>query len=97
MKEISLEQFGAGVDQIVPPSRSERIVLTRGGKPVAIVTGVGDLDREEIEYVQSPDFWKLIAERRKQPRISLDEAFARLRAREASETSTQKIESHGTA
>lgn len=97
MKEISLEQFGAGVEQIVPPSRSERVVLTRGGKPVAIVTGVGDLEREEIEYIESPDFWKMIAERRKQPRITLDEAFARLRVREESEHQLKKIESHGTA
>ena len=85
MKEISLEQLGAGVEQIVPPSRSERVVLTRGGKPVAIVTGIGDLEREEIEYIESPEFWKMIAERRKQPRISLKEAFARLEAREAAE------------
>jgi hypothetical protein len=85
MKEISLEQLGAGVEQIVPPSRSERVVLTRGGKPVAIGTGIGDLEREEIEYIESPEFWKMIAERRKQPRISLKEAFARLEAREAAE------------
>ena len=91
MKEISLEQLGAGVDQIVPPSRSERVLLTRGGKPVAIVTSAGDLEREEIEYIESPEFWKMIAERRKQPRISLDEAFARLEAREAAEASAKKV------
>ena len=90
MKEISLEQLGAGIDQIVPPSCSERVVLTRGGKPVAIVTGVGDLDLEEIAYIESPEFWKMIAERRKQPRISLKEAFARLEARETAEASAKK-------
>jgi hypothetical protein len=90
MKEVSLEQLGEGVEQIVPGTLAERVVLTRGGKPVAIVTGVGSLEAEEIDYIRSPDFWKMIAERRKQPRISLDEAFRRLEAREAREASAKK-------
>ena len=91
MKEVKLEQLGGNVEQLVPPSSTERVVLTRAGKPVAIVTGVGNLDDEDLSYIQSPDFWKLIAERRKQPRIPLNEAFAGLEAREAAEASAKKV------
>jgi hypothetical protein len=90
MKQVEIENLSGDVEQIVPPSLAERVVLTRGGKPIAIVTGVGSLDDEDLGYIQSPDFWKMISERRKQSRISLDNAFGRLKAREAAETAARK-------
>ena len=90
MKQVEIENLGVDVNQIVPPSLADRVILTKGGKPVAIVTGIGNLDDEDLGYIQSADFWKMIAERRKQSRISLDEAFARLETREAAETAAKK-------
>ena len=90
MREIKLEQLAGDVEDIVPSSSSDRVVLTRNGKPVAIVTGVSNLDEEDLGYIESPEFWKLIAERRKQSRISLNEAFTRLEKREAAEAAAKK-------
>jgi hypothetical protein len=86
MKEVKLEQLSADAGRMLSPTASERVVLTRAGKPVAIVTPVLNLDEEDLSYIESPDFWKMIADRRKQPRISLADAEARLIARERAES-----------
>ena len=85
MREVKIEQLGTKAETALAAS-DDRLVLTRAGKPVAIVTPVQNLDREDLSYIESPDFWKMIAERRKQPRISLKEAKSRLEARERAES-----------
>lgn len=85
MKEVKLEQLGENVEKALSTATRERLVLTRAGKPVAIVTHVENLDDEDLSYIESPDFWRMIAARRKQPRISLAEAKRRLDAREQQE------------
>ena len=46
------------------------MVITRKGKPVALVVGIEGLDREQIELGTSDKFWKLIVKRRKQKTLS---------------------------
>ena len=46
------------------------MVITRKGKPVALVVGIEGLDREQIELGASDKFWKLIVKRRKQETLS---------------------------
>ena len=54
----------------VDEAQRERIVLTRHGKPVALVVGVEGMDEEQVQLGGSEKFWKLIAERRKQKTLS---------------------------
>jgi antitoxin (DNA-binding transcriptional repressor) of toxin-antitoxin stability system len=65
----------------VAEAQQERVVLTREGKPVAVVTG---LDEEQRRLGSSDELWKLIAERRRQPAISRAELERRLATRERS-------------
>jgi hypothetical protein len=54
----------------VDEAQRERIVLTRDGKPAALVVGVEGMDEEQVQLGGSEKFWKLIAERRKQKTLS---------------------------
>jgi antitoxin (DNA-binding transcriptional repressor) of toxin-antitoxin stability system len=51
-------------------ARRDRVVVTRKGKPVALVLGVEGMDEEQIQLGSSGKFWKLIEERRRQKTIS---------------------------
>jgi antitoxin (DNA-binding transcriptional repressor) of toxin-antitoxin stability system len=62
MKRIGLEQ--ATLDGCVAVAQRERVVITRKGKPVALIVGVAGLDDEQLELGSSDKFWKLITARR---------------------------------
>ena len=68
MKVMNLER--ATLDTCISESQSERVVITREGKPVALIVGVEGLDKEQIELGTSDKFWKLIGERRRQSTLS---------------------------
>jgi len=46
------------------------VVVTRKGKPVALVLGVEGLDEKQLQLGSSKKFWKLIEERRRQKTVS---------------------------
>jgi PHD/YefM family antitoxin component YafN of YafNO toxin-antitoxin module len=68
MKMINLEQ--ATLEICVNDAQRERVVITRNGKPVALIIGVEGLDEEQLQLGSSDKFWRLIAERRAQKTIS---------------------------
>lgn len=76
MKTLGMEQ--ATLDSCVREAQDDRVLLTRDGRPVAVVVGLGGLDDEQIALGLSEDFWKLIATRRREPTISRAELEKRL-------------------
>ncbi|MCY2995016.1 MAG: hypothetical protein NTY19_45210 [Planctomycetota bacterium] len=68
MKTLGMEQ--ATLDLCVRESQGERVLLTRGGHPVALVVGLENLDQEQLELGTSDTFWQLIAVRRKQRTVT---------------------------
>jgi antitoxin (DNA-binding transcriptional repressor) of toxin-antitoxin stability system len=68
MITIGLEQ--ATLDQCLDEAQHERVVITRNGKPIALLVNIEGLDEEQLELGSSNTFWKLITERRSQPTIS---------------------------
>lgn len=52
-------------------AQRERVMITRAGKPVALLIGSEGLDEEQLELGYSDKFWQLIAQRRKQRTMSL--------------------------
>ena len=84
MKTIGLEHATLAV--CIKDARRERVVVTRKGKPVALVVGVEGLDEEQLQLGSSEKFWTLIEARRRQRTISrrelektLDRTNGRLR------------------
>ncbi len=68
MKTIRMEQ--TTLDACLQDAQHERIVITRDGAPVALIVGLEGMDEEQVRLGGSDEFWKLIAERRRQVPLS---------------------------
>ena len=82
MKETTIEQFERDPRSVVDASQRERIVLTQDGTPVAVVMGLKNRDAEDAALETSPEFWRMIEERRRRPTRPLDQVKAELFADE---------------
>jgi len=71
MKTIDAEQTNLGSS--LEDAQKERVVITRGGRPVAVLIGVADLDEEQLALCRNAKFWEMISERRREPTMSRTE------------------------
>jgi antitoxin (DNA-binding transcriptional repressor) of toxin-antitoxin stability system len=76
MKMIGLEE--ARLDSCVNDAQRERIIITRKGKPVALIIGIEGMDEEQVQLGSSDKFWTLVAEWRSQKTISQAELEQRI-------------------
>jgi prevent-host-death family protein len=60
-------------------AQQDRVVITRHGKPAAVLIGVEGEDWDSVVLETDPKFWKLIHDRRKQPTVPLGEIKKRLK------------------
>jgi hypothetical protein len=81
MKTVDVDQFAAHVDQYIMAAKFESIVLTQAGRPCAVVRGL-DYDDEQLELINSPEFWSMIRERRNGPTIPWEVAKKKLEAKD---------------
>jgi prevent-host-death family protein len=83
MNQVALEQLPQAIAELFQAAQGERVVITRNGRPFAIVVGVENKDEEDLEMEFSPGFWRMIDERRGQPgSVSFEEVKAQLEADE---------------
>ena len=73
MKTVSVRDLQKRVKACIDEAQDDRVVITRRGKPAALLLGV-----EGKDWETDPTFWKLIQQRRKEPTISFKELKARL-------------------
>ena len=78
MKTVTVRDLQKKIKEYIDEAQGDRVVITRRGKPVAVLVGVEGDDWETVILETDPKFWKLIQERRKQPTISLSQLKARL-------------------
>ena len=79
MKTISAEDLEADVDRVLNSVQSERVLISRRGKPCAVIVGVENYDAEDISLATSEEFWRMIGDRRnKGESIPLSEVEKRL-------------------
>jgi len=83
MKVVALREAKQSLSGCVDDAQRDRVLITRHGKPAALVIGVEGQDLEDVLLLSNPRFWEMIEARRKQPTSSLEEVRARL-ARKAS-------------
>jgi prevent-host-death family protein len=81
MKAVNARDLQKKIKECVDMSQQEQVVITRRGKPAAVMVGVEGKDWEEVVLQTSATFWKLIEERRKQPTMSMKELRTRLKKR----------------
>jgi hypothetical protein len=79
MKTVEAGQFAANVDQYLRDSQLEVIVVTQAGKPCAVVHGL-DYDDEQLQLINSPEFWSLIKQRRTGATLTWEMAKTRLKS-----------------
>lgn len=84
MKSVTVSEAQANIEAILRSAQKERIVLTRGGKPSAVILGVDGYDEEDLRLAGSAEFWQMIEERRKGRSIPLSELRARIQAKTTS-------------
>jgi len=79
MRTIGLKE--TNLDACVIEAQDEKIVITRDGKPVALVLGVEGLDAEQLELGGSAELWELLAQRRQQRTITREQLEQKVRER----------------
>ena len=82
MKEISFESFARDPGSFLHAAQAERLLVTHEGKPLVVVVGVENKDREDWDLENSPDFWRLIEQRRNRPALPLNDLKASLLGQE---------------
>ena len=67
MKLIGLKEAKTNLSAFVDKSQHERILITRRGKPAAVVIGVEGQDLEQVLLAGDAEFWTMIQQRRQNP------------------------------
>jgi len=81
MKTVTVRDLQKRVKECVDDAQEDRIVITRHGKPAAVLVGVQGEDWETVVHETDPTFWRLIRARRKQPTVSLRQLKTRLKTK----------------
>jgi prevent-host-death family protein len=81
MKAVNARDLQKKIKECVDMSQRDQVVITRRGKPAAVMVGVEGKDWEEVVIQTSAGFWKLIEDRRKEPTMSMKELRTRLKKR----------------
>ena len=79
MKEITVEQLSSETPALLSLAQSERVIVTRDGKPLALLLGLEFKDEEDYALEKDREFWQMIEKRRKGNKtVSLAEVKRRL-------------------
>lgn len=73
MKETTIERFTADPQGFLQAAQEERVLVTRAGKPLALLVGVENKDQEDWDLETSSSFWQMIQQRRSRPKMPLRE------------------------
>lgn len=73
MKEITIEQLSSEATSVLNIAQKERVIVTRKGKPSAILLGIEYKDEEDYALEHDKGFWRMIRERRKEKTIPHEE------------------------
>ena len=80
MKTISVRDLQKRIKETVDSAQGDRVIVTRRGKPAAVLLGVEGKDWETVVFETSSRFWELIEERRAEPTLSAEELERKLAA-----------------
>jgi prevent-host-death family protein len=81
MKTVNARDLQKKVKECVDLAQKDRVIITRRGRPAAVMVGVEGKDWDDVALQASSKFWKLIEERRKESTMSLKELRTRLKKR----------------
>ena len=64
MSNVPEKELKQNLDSILTRAQSERIVISRRGRPCAVLVGIEDYDAEDLRLASSEEFWRMIRLRR---------------------------------
>ncbi len=67
MKLVGLRDAKQRLNALVAHAQRERVLLTRHGRPAALLIGVEGQDLETIVLAADPRFWSWVEARRREP------------------------------
>ena len=79
MKTITVRDLQKKIKPCLDEAQVDRLVITRRGKPAAVLIGVEGEDWETVILETDPTFWRMVQARRRQPTIPIEELKARLK------------------
>lgn len=80
MKTVALREAKQQLSDYVAQAQKDKIVITKHGKPAAIIWGVEGKDFEDVVYMTNPSFWRMIKSRRASTSIPWKTAKRRLKS-----------------
>jgi antitoxin (DNA-binding transcriptional repressor) of toxin-antitoxin stability system len=84
MRVLAIREAKSGLSATLDDAQHDRVLITRNGKPCAIVIGVEGHDLEDVMLMSNPRFWRMIEASRKDPKTySIAEVRAQLAAVDA--------------
>jgi prevent-host-death family protein len=79
MKVVALGKAKNELSAYVDEAQRDRVLVTRHGRPAALIIGVEGEEFEDLMTRSDPDFWEMLERRRKASKtISADEMRRRL-------------------
>lgn len=76
---MALRNVKEHLSKCVAQAQRDKILITKHGDPAAILWGVEGKDLEDLFYMLSANFWKMIQKRRTAPPIPWKKAKKQLR------------------
>ena len=73
MKVMGLREAKQKLSGCVVRAQHERVLITKQGRPAALMIGVEGHDLEDVLLMQNPRFWKMIEARRAQATLSIEQ------------------------
>lgn len=78
MKVVAVREAKASLSECIEEAQRDRVLITRHGRPAALVIGVEGETLEDLLTMANPRFWEMIEDRRrKQDSYTLAEVRAR--------------------
>ncbi len=95
MKVLAMRDAKTGLSATLDEAQHERVLITRNGKPSALVIGVEGRDFEDVMLMSNPKFWEMIEASRKNPKTySMDEVRQYFAEKDAKDTAAQDTQRH---
>ncbi len=78
MKVLGLREAKQTLSECIEKAQTERVLITKHGKPAAVVIGVAGQEMEDVLLQMDPRFWEMIESRRRNSStVSLQEVRKR--------------------
>ena len=77
MKTVTVRDLQKSVRECVDIAQDDRVVITRHGRPAAVLVGIEGEEWEDVVLQTSASFWRLIEKRRQEPTISIEQLKAK--------------------